>query len=147
MIDYIINNEVCALIKDNKKTKIIIANEELFVNKELNEFLDQNCKYYGSNLNGRIDSSKYILGSFYKLPIVLSELKKIVFFPSLSKNNKDCIWFNLKNIEKYEKNINNNTVVTFNNKKKIELNLTISIFEKQILRASRLYNIFFERNN
>ena len=84
------------------------------------KLIEDNCKNYGSSFKGRKDGTKALTGIRYKTPIIISELNRIIFFPTTSTRKNDCIWVSLNNIKKYYKK-NNNTVVVFNNDLVIEL--------------------------
>ncbi len=135
-----INNnyqEILAIIPYNNGCKILKEKEDIIINKGVKYVLDEYCKYFGSNLEGRIAGSKYILNNSYKTPIIISELLNIILFPTVAINKYECSWINIKYI-KNVKSKDNNTLLTFQNNKNIELNVSYYTIEKQILRATRL---------
>ena len=83
---------------------------------------------YGSTCEGRIKGTKMILGSNYKVPIIIEETNEIIFFPTESAKNANCIWLSLNNIRSYEKS-NGFTKVTFNSGKDLIIKMSISSFE------------------
>ena len=144
---YKINSNTCALIQENiGTTKIIDDKNEIIINTPLNKILNYNCIYYGSSLKGRLESTKYILGNKYKLPIIIEENKEIIFFPTTSTRNENCIWLSLQNIDRYE---NHQTYITvhFKNLQKLDINISSNFFENQVLRATRLLLILKSRKS
>ncbi len=145
MKNYEITTNTCALKGKNNKEFIIVEGKKAYkVNMNLSKFLNYNCTYFGSSYEGRLKSSKLLLGMKYKLPIVIEESKEIIFFPTKSTDHKDCEWISLNNIYSYEKK-GFSTVVTFKTGVKIPFNISIESFENQLLRASKLHLIIKNR--
>ena len=137
-LDYEITTKTCAVkYRDERSCTVIEGENEIIINKPINKYLNYNCNYFGSSLDGRLKSSQMILGMKYKLPIIIEETREIVFFPTTSPRNKDCTWISLSNIEKYEK-ADLSTVVTFTSGKKYKFDISFESFENQLLRASKL---------
>lgn len=144
---YEINSSTCALISENNfRTKIIETNQIINQAYSLKEILNYNCEYYGSSFEGRLKGTKQALGSKYKLPIIIEGSREIIFFPTLSYENKNCIWLSLKNISNYEKQGKNVTII-FNNNQKLNLNMSYEAFENQFLRATKLLLVLKSRIN
>lgn len=142
---YEINSKTCALIQENTFSTIIIDNNETFtINYPINKVLNYNCAYYGSSFKGRLEGTKQLLGSKYKLPIIIEETREIIFFPTTSYRKDKCIWLSLKNISSYKEE-NNEVIVTFINKKQLKLNISYDSFENQLLRATKLLLILQNR--
>ena len=145
MDSYEINKDTCAVISVNDDiTKILETNDEYLVNKSSYEVMEDSCAYYGSSCEGRNKGSKMILGSNYKVPIIIEETNEIIFFPTESAKNTNCIWLSLNNIKGYERS-NGFTKVIFNSGKEIIIKMSISSFETQLLRANRLGSIIRKR--
>ena len=145
MDSYEINKDTYAVMSINDGiSKILEKNDEYFVNKNSYEVMEDSCAYYGSSREGRIKGTKQILGSNYKVPIVVEESNEIIFFPTEAASNANCIWLSLNNIKNYERN-NGFTKVTFNSGKELIVKMSISSFETQILRANRLGSIIRKR--
>ena len=104
MKNYEINGETLAIIPiDENKCKIIEENNELIVYNKSSSIINNSCKYFGSSYQGRKNGSKNILGSSHKLPIIIEEISKILFFPTSSPRNDNCIWiFYKKNDTNYK---------------------------------------------
>ena len=142
---YEINKDTCAVINLNDEVSKIIENqEEYLLPKKSFEVMEDSCAYYGSSYEGRLKGTKMMLGSSYKLPIIIEETNDIIFFPTNGCNNENCSWISLNQVEKYEP-YNGYTKVTFYGGKTIILKLACSSFEQQILRATRLQNLLAKR--
>ena len=147
MDSYEINKETCAVIGVNDSiTKVIEGEDEYFINKGCYEVMEDSCQYYGSSCDGRMKGAKTIMGSNYKVPIVVSESNEIIFFPTESPNSPNCAWFSLNNVEKYERS-EGYTKVTFTSGREIIVKMSLSSFENQILRANRLGSMIRKRVN
>jgi len=147
MDSYEINKDTYAVMSINDNiSKVLEKDDEYFINKNSYEVMEDSCAYYGSSCEGRVKGTKMILGSNYKLPIVIEETNEIIFFPTESSKSNNCIWLSLNNIKSYEK-CNSFTKVIFNSGKELIIKMSISSFETQILRANRLGSIIRKRRN
>ena len=147
MDSYEINKDTCAVIGVNDKiTKIIEGDDEYFINKGCYEVMEDSCQYYGSSCDGRMKGTKMILGSNYKVPIIVEETNEIIFFPTESPYSDNCVWISLNNIKSYEK-CNGFTKVVFNSGKEMIIKMSVSSFETQLLRANRLGSIIHQRKS
>ncbi len=145
MDSYEINKDTCAIVSINDEiTKVLEKNDEYLVNKSSFEVMEDSCEYYGSTCEGRIKGTKMMLGSNYKVPIIIEETNEIIFFTTEAAKNANCIWLSLNNIRSYEK-CNGFTKVVFNSGKEIIVKMSISSFETQLLRANRLSSILRKR--
>ncbi len=145
MDSYEINKDTYAIVSVNSDvSRVLEKDDEYFVNKSSYSVMEDSCSYYGSSCEGRIKGTKQILGSNYKVPIVVEETNEIIFFPTEAATNANCIWLSLNNIKSYERN-NGFTKVIFNSGKELIVKMSISSFETQILRANRLGSIIRKR--
>ena len=145
MDSYEINKDTYAVMSINDGiSKVLEKDDEYFINKNSYEVMEDSCSYYGSSCEGRIKGTKQILGSNYKVPIVVEETNEIIFFPTEAASNANCIWLSLNNIKSYERS-NGFTKVVFNSGKELIVKMSISSFETQILRANRLGSIIRKR--
>ncbi len=145
MQEYIINSSTNALLLGDNTTKIYHENGVLLSTININKIMDVSCKYYGSSLLGRVAGAKYMLGSSYKTPIIVSEKNMLIFFPTMSMRKKECVWLNSSNILNYEKHSAKETIITFKNKNKLVVFCSFRVIDKQILKSSRLENIILRR--
>lgn len=135
---YEINDETIAIIPINSsKTKVIELTKEYVIPQSTFEIMEENCEYYGSTYDGRIKAAQKILNFSYKLPLLVEESEKIIFFPTKSSSSKDCCWINHNFVKKREKS-GKNTKVLFKNGKEEEFNISKLSFENQLLRAGML---------
>ena len=101
MDSYEINKDTYAVMTINDGiTKVLEKDDEYFVNKSSYEVMEDSCQYYGSSCEGRIKGTKNILGSNYKVPIIIEESNDIIFFPTETASSNNCVWLSLNNIEK-----------------------------------------------
>ena len=145
-MEYEINydTQIIMPVGDNS-SKIIESDEEYFVKKSVQNIMEHSCEYFGSSFEGRKEGTKKLLGITHKSPIIIEETRKIIFFPTTSPDNWDCMWINLEKIDKYYKLDNKNSEIMFKNGDKVKLNVSIGSLSNQILRATRLKYILEER--
>jgi len=145
-MDYEITYDTQAILPINSKTtKIIELDEEYLVDGSTLKVLEHSCEYFGSSFEGRKEGTKKLLGITHKAPIIVEESRKIIFFPTQSPENKDCIWINLEKIDKYYKINKKKSAVQFKNGDILEFDVSIGSLTNQILRATRLKYILEER--
>ena len=145
MDSYEINRDTYAIVSVNEEvSKVLEKDDEYFINKNSYEVMEDSCEYYGSSCEGRIKGTKQILGSNYKVPIIVEESNEIIFFPTEAASNANCIWLSLNNIQSYERN-NGFTKVIFKSGKELIVKMSIASFETQLLRANRLGSILRKR--
>ena len=141
MSEYEINVDTFAIIPiDEYKSKIIERNRTFIVNESPIKIIDRSCKYFGSSYQGRFMGTKNLIGISHKAPIIIEETKEIIFFPTASPRQYDCVWLSLKNLYEYKKG-NNNTIVVFNGGHLLDLNISYGMMDNQVLRATRLESV------
>jgi len=138
------DTQVIMPIKDTN-TRVIESEDEYIINNTPLEILEHSCEYFGSSLEGRKEGTKKMLGITYKPPIIVEESREMIFFPTNSPENIDCIWINLGKIEKYYKINSKKTAILFKNGDIMDFNLSYGSLSNQILRATRLKFILEER--
>ncbi len=135
---YEINEETIAIIPMGKsKTRVIEMGGECEVACPPFQIMEENCEYYGSTYSGRVKAGKKILNSSYKIPIIVEETEKMIFFPTKSYSARDCAWINYNFVNKRYKN-GKKTIVSFQNGKKVELNVSKLSIDNQLLRSGML---------
>ena len=145
-MDYEITYDTQAIISlGESSSKIIENNEEYLVNNQSMSILEHSCEYFGSSYEGRKEGTKKLLGITHKAPIIVEESRKMIFFPTCSPENPECIWVNLNKIDKYYKLENNRSAIQFKNGSVLEINISYGSLTNQILRASRLKYVLDER--
>ena len=147
MKEYEISKDTLAVVPyGDRKSKVYERNSSFIINDTPNRIMDESCKYYGSSINGRQQGTTKLTGITYKVPIIVSEEGNIIFFPTSSPRLKKCCWVSLNNIESYyydfEKNL---CIIIFDNKEKIEFDMSYCILNNQILKSHRLESIINKR--
>ena len=141
MDKYLITNDTLVVMPyEGDKTKIVEKYVTYIINDLPLNIINKSCLYYGSSYKGRCDASEYMIGIKYKCPIIISEIKDILFFPTTSVKNPGCIWFNYKSVSKYYYN-NKQLFVEIINGEKIIVDISNYTFSNQILKTSRLDSI------
>lgn len=136
--EYEINSKTNAIIGISKKGSIILEGErEIYSTHIPQEIIERNCEYGGSTFNGRLKNSQLHLGKKYKLPIVISEIKETVMFPTKSYYDDTCCWISLNNIVKYEE-VDKKVCIYFKEGKPQIFDISLETLEIGVLRASKL---------
>lgn len=140
MRDYLISMETLAILPiDSKKSMIYEKNNSFIINRNPNSIINRNCILHGSSITGRLKATQVLTGYTYKAPILISEKDSLIFFPTSSPRLKSVAWINLANIDKCYYSIQKNiTTIKFNTGKVIDFDVSISVMNNQILRATRL---------
>lgn len=145
MENYIINENTLAVIKGQNGTKIV---EKYVTYNSMDspfEIVNISCLFYGSSIMGRCASTEFLLGSKYKCPIIISEKKKIIFFPTSSYKNIECSWICVNAIKKYYEK-GKNLCIILENDVEIMLNISKFVISSQILKSLRLESIIKGQN-
>ena len=120
------------------RTKILLKGDNCY----------ESCKYYGSSINGRQKGTTNLTGISYKTPIIVQEEGSMIFFPTSSPRLKNCCWVSLNNIDSYyydfEKKV---CVIIFDNNSKLEIDMSYTVLNNQILKSQRLESIFNKRRS
>ena len=144
---YEINKDTFAILPiDSKKSKVLEKDNEYEIEFSPYDIMEHSCSYFGSSLDGRVNGSKDMLGSIYKVPVLVEESRNIIFFPTKSPFLESNAWISLNNIEKYEDS-DGNTLIYFKNGKKVEVDMPFLSIENQIMRATRLEAVFRKRKS
>ncbi len=87
-----------ALLKyDYSKHKTIAHLEDgnvLLLEEKPMDLIERWCIHNGSTASGRMKAFNILTESIQKPAVLINERSRIVFFPTLSKNDKDCVWIN-----------------------------------------------------
>ena len=122
---------------DDEKTKIITLDDEFIINIDSKKIIDNSCKYLGSSLNDRVNTTKRLINIKSKSPIIVEESRNIIFFPLKSIRDKCNIWISYNNLEKYIKS-GDKTIFIFNNKKEVIIDFSYYIIDNQVTRSLML---------
>lgn len=135
-----ISGKTLIIYCDNFNTVMINTVGKIIINGNfIRSILNKSCIFYGSSLNGRLKGSKDLLKCRYKLPIIISESNRLIFFPV----NK-YFWINFNMIESFEKK-ENHTIITFKNGYKRSIFVSYRVVNNQMLKCSRLWLEYLER--
>lgn len=146
--DYEINSQTLVIVpKDRNTTYVYEIEDEFLVHKSCFSIIKDSCLFFGSSYEGRIEGTKSMLGCKMKLPIIIEEANNLIFFPTASVKNMNCVWISYKNLLKYTKNSNFSTVLFFNNNKTIEIGVKYNIVDNQIIRCIKLESLWEKRKN
>lgn len=144
---YEINEETLAILPyDEVSSRVVEKNDEYIVNETPYEIMENSCKYFGSSLSGRIDGSKDILGSVYKIPVIVEESQRLIFFPTEALSSSSVSWISYKNIRNIEK-IGTKSLVKFNDSQDILLDCPYFSLKNQIFRCNMLDAISINRKS
>lgn len=127
------------------KTKIVEYDTDYYMDTSAMSILEHSCEYFGSSYQGRKDGTKQLLGITHKSPVIVEESRKIIFFPTTSPENYDCIWINLEKIDKYYRISDKQSAILFKNGLEYIFDISIGSLTNQVLRATRLKFILDER--
>ena len=145
-MEYEINYDTQAIIPlSNDSSEVIENNEKYIIDSSVMKIMEHSCEYFGSSFSGRKEGTKKLLGISHKSPIIVEESRKIIFFPTTSPDNDECIWVNLEKIENYYKLEKKMSAIKFKNGDILKINISLGSLSNQILRASRLKYILEER--
>ncbi len=145
-MNYEINYDTQLLLPINEnQTKVVEQENEYIIDSNINVIMEHSCEYFGSSYEGRKEGTKKLLGITHKSPIIVEESRRIIFFPTTSVDNLNCIWINLEKIDKYYKLDNKLCAIKFKNGKIVNINISYGSLTNQILRASRLKYVLEER--
>lgn len=145
MQNYEINDDTLALVPFDKGTLVYEASEKKYISVDANEIIYNSCEYFGSTYEGRRIGTTRLTGMTHKLPIIIEESKRIIFFPTSSPRLNRCVWLSLRNIrtiEKYDKK----TKIIFKNYQELIINTSFACINNQLLRACRLESVLINRN-
>ena len=146
--EYEINEGTLAIISlNNGNSKVLEDDKDYVVSCNSVNILDHSCKYFGSSYKGRKEGAKSIIGASYKMPIIVEEGRDIIFFPTSSPADKECIWIAVNKIGNFTKEKFNTTKVIFENGIELVIPLSYRSFENQVYRASRLSHLLNARRN
>lgn len=121
----------------DKYTKIVEKDCEYLVEEKTMEIIKNSCNFYGSSYDGRVSGSKDLLNASIKLPIIIEESNLVLFFPTNSPRNSDCIWISYNNLLKYCKN-EDKVDLYFQKSNVVSIPISFYILDNQIIRCIKL---------
>lgn len=146
-MEYEINEDTLYILPTgNESCMIVEKSDEYNISSSAYDVMDHSCTYFGSSINGRLLGSKSVLGSIYKVPIVVEESMNIIFFPTKSVTSLKNIWISVNNIVSYEK-VGKKTKILFSNNKEFIADIPYYSFRNQVVRCTMLESITRKRKN
>ncbi len=131
--------------KDKNQAYVYELNDEFVVDRRAVKIVDDSCKFFGSDLVGRQNGTKSLIGVRIKVPIIVEETKSLIFFPTASPRYDDCVWVSFNNLVKYQKISKEQTKLIFINNKEIVVDVSYNIIDNQITRCIRLERTLLSR--
>ncbi|MEH6944179.1 competence protein ComK [Bacillus sp. JJ722] len=122
----------------NLCSQIFELYDEFIVLEKPITIIKTSCEYFGSSYEGRREGTRNLTGYTHKAPIVIDQSSSIFFFPTTSPAKESCEWVAHNHIDIFMKDHNNETVLIFSNKQKIQLSVSYSTFETQVARTAML---------
>lgn len=145
---YEINEGTLAILPlDSDTSKVLEDDLTYVIEQKPFQILDDSCKYFGSSYQGRKEGAKSILGEGYKVPVLVEDERNIVFFPTISPGDHECVWLSSKQIHRIEYVDELTSKVIFNNGQEIEVPVSRRSLQNQLLRANRLESVVRNRKN
>jgi len=119
-------------------SKIYELDEEFISPFKPIEIIKESCEFFGSSFEGRKEGTRKLTGVTHKVPIAISPANLIYFFPTTSPENIYCIWIAYHHIFDYKKGEQNNTIVKFKNNQFLQIPISTSSFQNQLVRTVML---------
>ncbi len=141
---YEVNKDTVALIPKDGKTIVYEVDKSFVINNNPLKIMEESCEYFGSSLSGRQVGTSKLIGFTHKVPIIVEESFDLIFFPTLSPNNKECSWISYSHVFKPNK-YNDKTILELKNGKKIVVDVSCAIIDNQLYRSSRLKEVLINR--
>lgn len=141
MDEYEINSSTLMLeYYDENKTKVYEFDREFVVNDSLFNIISNSCNFYGSTYDGRLASSKKILNTNIKLPVVVEDIKKIIFFPTRATYRHGSRWISFNNLDRIERVRKNSSLtrICFCNNKAYDIEISYDIVYRQLFNCLTL---------
>lgn len=148
MNNYIINIETLLIIPYGRgKSKIFENDRNFVVNETTSNILKNSCLFFGASIEGRRDAVKQILGVDMKVPIIVENIKDMIFFPVSDCIKKNSTWISYQNLLKYSKFNEFSTVLYFKSGKKNRVDVKYNLIDNQVLRCIKLETLINKRKN
>jgi competence protein ComK len=103
------------------------------------------CEYFGVTYEGTRDGAKNLVGAHHKVPISISPTSSLFFFPTNSPLKPDCIWVAYEHVDSYNRIDSAHISVKFRNNQTIELKISFSSFQNQMMRTAMLKSKLIQR--
>ncbi|WP_347861210.1 competence protein ComK [Salimicrobium sp. PL1-032A] len=148
--EYEVNEKTIALLaleEDGKiRTKVIEESLSFIVDRTPTKVIDASCRYFGSDLSGRISGTKAITNYTHKSPIVVSGMLKLYYFPTMSPSRVECSWISHNFVRHFSPSATDHrkTMVQFTNDVQEELVVSPGVFSNQLERTAQ-FRLMYEK--
>ncbi|SDJ43843.1 competence protein ComK [Salimicrobium halophilum] len=148
--EYEVNEKTIALlaVEEDGKIRMKVMEEDDFfiVDKSPTKVIDASCKYFGSDLSGRISGTKAITNYTHKSPIVVSGMLKLYYFPTMSPSRVECSWISHNFVRDFfpSETDYRKTMVQFMNNVWEELAVSPGVFSNQLERTAQ-FRLMYEK--
>lgn len=144
---YEINAETLAIIPYGRgKSKVYEKEEEFIVDMIPLNIIKNSCLFFGCSFEGRKKAAKEILSIEMKVPIMIEESRKIIFFPIVDNNNSTS-WISFQNLVKYYKLGKSATTLYFGKDISVEVDVKYNLVDNQVIRSLKFYSFLDKRIN
>ncbi|WP_179123941.1 competence protein ComK [Paraliobacillus ryukyuensis] len=143
--NYIISPCTLAIVPQRAMTHDTIVYEKdrtIRVKQTPLQIIKASCIEHGATYEGRRQSSCHLLHLTQKVPIVIKEKPMIYTFPSQSPNNFSTSWLfprHISTITIESNKTNQQTTITFHNKKQIHLQESTYQLKQQCIKTIALH--------
>jgi len=139
MVEYEINpSTLCIYPIDKKRSYVYELDNQFEVNMSCFDIINKSCLFFGSTYNGRRQGSCSLLNTSHKVPILIEESNDIIFFPTASVDNMNCIWISYNNLESIKRIDSSYSSVLFKENKEFKMRISYFILSNQVIRSRRL---------
>ncbi|MDT8862977.1 competence protein ComK [Alkalihalobacillus sp. MEB130] len=148
--EYLITRETMLIspIHDEYGNLHSMVTEELtsyIVEKSPRMILKDSCCYNGSTFAGRKDSTIAVTGYQSKIPICISEIQRIFFFPLESPKNEMCHWVSHYHVDRVEAGGPEQSLIIFCNKIGIHVPYSKGIVFGNLSRTAQFRSLMLRR--
>ena len=139
MKNYIINEDILCFTSDSDgKLLVIEKNRKINIVGTGLKFIKKSCLWYGHSYNLQrqfvIDKFNY----YIKTPIIISEYKMLLFFPTSAPNSEKCVWISYNNVDRYAIEDNNTTKIYFKSGKVLNISASYTTIDSQITKCIKI---------
>lgn len=148
-MNYRVNDDTLAIVPNGYNGSQIIENDNNYViNRTTFKVIEDSCHYFGVDYKSRLEGALRFVNTRYKVPIIVQETKRLIFFPITSPTRSNTTWISFNNIDNYYPiKSRRNTMVVFKNGFKMSFDISFYSFNQQYLKAAKLYSKIYEINS
>ena len=144
--NYIINVETLLIVPYGREKSKIFENDRTFIiNETTCNILKNSCLFFGSSIEGRREAVKHILEVDMKVPIIVENIRDIIFFPVSNCIKKNSTWISYQNLLKYTKFNEFSTVLNFRDNVGVKVDVKCNLIDNQVVRCLKIDTILSKR--